>query len=135
MQDLLTLPTAVYLGKTKVRKCSLNLNIYRNNKPIVNANAKIAFEKAVAPLVETLPRYTVPIELEFTYYRASRRRFDVSNVCSIIDKYFCDTLKNMGKIPDDSFEWIKQVTYTAELALHLPQDTCTVLIYPTENMK
>lgn len=51
------------------------------------------------------------MKLVFTYYARSNRRLDISNPCSIIDKFTCDALVKAEILEDDSFEQIKEVIY------------------------
>ena len=45
------------------------------------------------------------------YYAKTKRRIDISNPCSIIDKFACDALVKAGVLKDDSFEQVNQVIY------------------------
>jgi len=36
---------------------------------------------------------------------------DISNVLSIHDKFFCDALVELGKLPDDNYKYIPEVKY------------------------
>lgn len=36
---------------------------------------------------------------------------DVSNVCSVVDKFFCDALVEEGRIPDDNYDHIPEIKY------------------------
>mgnify|MGYP003643022301 CR=1 FL=1 len=47
----------------------------------------------------------------YTYYSKTKRRIDISNPCSIIDKFACDALVKAGIIKDDSFEQVQAVVY------------------------
>ena len=57
------------------------------------------------------PKYEEPVVLIYTYYAKSKRRLDVSNPCSIIDKFTCDALVKAEVLEDDSSKQIKQVIY------------------------
>lgn len=51
------------------------------------------------------------VVLRFTYYHGSKQRVDVSNPCSIIDKYACDALTAAGIWPDDDTQTVQRVIY------------------------
>ncbi len=102
------LPLEVYYSKNK--KFILNLNNYRNAHYRILASAKkIYAENLVARI--SYPKYETPVSLTYTYYAKSKRRLDVSNPCSIIDKFTCDALVKAGVLEDDSSKQIKKVVY------------------------
>lgn len=51
------------------------------------------------------------IEIEYTLYPKTKRLCDVSNILSIVDKFFCDTLVKEGKLEDDNYTYIPKVSY------------------------
>lgn len=65
----------------------------------------------IKKVVEKLPSYDPPIEITYYLYLGSKRMTDISNVCSIVDKYFCDVLVQEGKIPDDNYNHLVKVSY------------------------
>ena len=102
------LPLEIYYSKNK--KFILNLNNYRNAHYRILASAKkIYAENLVARI--SYPKYETPVSLTYTYYAKSKRRLDVSNPCSIIDKFTCDALVKAGVLEDDSSKQIKKVVY------------------------
>lgn len=36
---------------------------------------------------------------------------DTSNICCIVEKFFCDALVQEGKLADDNYLYVKQSTY------------------------
>jgi Holliday junction resolvase RusA-like endonuclease len=52
-----------------------------------------------------------PCKITYTYFSNSNRKSDISNMCVVIDKFFCDCLTEFGCIPDDNYEFIKEVVY------------------------
>lgn len=110
------LPLSITIpSKTKQDKnFTLNLNIYRNSHHFTLNSAKVAWKDIVAAsLLKTQKDFTTGNLLSFTYtiYPSSNRKFDISNVCSVIDKFTCDALQEFGIIPDDSYKIIPQVVY------------------------
>jgi hypothetical protein len=47
----------------------------------------------------------------YKVYSGTNRRFDVGNICSVHEKFFEDALVELGKLPDDSTEYIPLVMY------------------------
>lgn len=106
----LSLPTSIHLGGKKNNKFALNLNEYRNTHFHSLNKAKVLFKKIVEDSIKQLPTMT-KVELIFTLFMGSHRSADLSNICSIVDKFFCDALVELGKLPTDSFEAISSVDY------------------------
>ena len=103
------LPLDVYY--TKKKKFILNLNNYRNAHYIVLSIAKKTYSDDLLPEIQDLPKFTEPVRLTYTYYARSNRRLDISNPCSVIDKFACDALVKAQIIQDDAFKQIKEVVY------------------------
>ncbi len=102
------LPLEVYYSKNK--KFILNLNNYRNAHYRILSNAKKIYAENLVDRISH-PKYEEPVVLTYTYYAKSRRRLDVSNPCSIIDKFTCDALVKAEVLEDDSSKQIKKVIY------------------------
>ena len=102
------LPLEVYYTKNK--KFILNLNNYRNAHYRVLASAKKIYAENLVDRI-SYPMYEEPVVLTYTYYAKTKRRLDVSNPCSIIDKFTCDALVKANVLKDDSFKQIKEVIY------------------------
>ena len=104
----INLPLEVYYSKKK--KFILNLNNYRNAHYRILSNAKKIYADNLIDRIN-YPKYKEPVVLTYTYYAKSKRRLDVSNTCSIIDKFTCDALVKAGVLEDDSSKQIKKVVY------------------------
>ena len=104
-----TLPLEVYYSEKK--KFILNLNNYRNAHYRVLSIAKKVYTENLVERIKDYSRFDDPVSLEYIYYAKSNRRLDVSNPCSIIDKFTCDALVKAEIIEDDSFKQIKKVSY------------------------
>ena len=50
-------------------------------------------------------------ELHYVLYLPNLLKRDISNVLSIVDKFFADALVENGNVPDDNYEHLKYVTY------------------------
>ena len=108
----LTLPLEVFYTKNK--KFILNLNNYRNAHYRVLSSAKKTYSDNLVEEIEKwndIPRFDNPVDLEYVYYAKSNRRVDVSNPCSIIDKFACDALVRVGILEDDSSKQVESVAY------------------------
>ena len=103
------LPIEVYYSKKK--KFILNLNNYRNAHYRVLSISKRLYSENLVPRLKGFDRFTEPVSLTYTYYARSKRRLDISNPCSIIDKFACDALVKAEILEDDSFKQIKEVVY------------------------
>lgn len=108
---IIAVPIYVDLGaKKKKSMFSLNLNTYRNANFHILNKAKILFENEVKPLLAHLPRMK-KLHLTYQLFFGSKRTIDISNICCIVDKFFCDTLVNSGKIAGDDKEVISHIVY------------------------
>jgi Holliday junction resolvase RusA-like endonuclease len=111
----LNLPLSVFTTKSKTKKSKyiLNLNNFRNAHFRKNASAKIVYKEEVEKILPLLPKTIVdsPLKFEYTLFPKTRRRTDISNPLSIIDKFTCDALVELGIIPDDNYNIIREVVY------------------------
>ena len=106
-------PISVEIGVRKKKKYYLNLNIYRNKVGFLMNNTKIEFKRIVGPLIPDV--YYEKFEVEYELFLPDTRHRDISNVLSIVDKYFCDVFVGLkgekGHAPDDSYHYLEKVTY------------------------
>ena len=51
------------------------------------------------------------VEITYTLYPKTKRLCDISNILSIVDKFYCDALVELGRIPDDNYEHVVRVIY------------------------
>lgn len=111
-QFRIDLPLFVMLPRKtkKDKRIALNLNVYRNLHHMVLNQSKIAFKIAIVDKLAILPDMD-KVELEYVLYPKTKRLCDVANICSIVDKYFCDALVEVGKLPDDNYEYLAKVSY------------------------
>ncbi len=106
---IIRVPTVVGLSKSK--NWILNLNNYRNAHYQTLNKAKVNFKYLVTKEISSLPAFTEISSIEYILYRDSKRHCDVANVCSIVDKFFCDALVEAKKLPDDNYEFLKRISY------------------------
>lgn len=121
---IIPVPTYVMLPtkNKQFEKIILNLNTYRNTSPLKLAKMKRYFHNQFLPMIYRCKKQYEPIlkkyegirksySLTYTINAKNNRQFDVSNLCSIIDKFACDSLVKEGILPDDSWKHLKQVLY------------------------
>ncbi|MGL5580959.1 MAG: hypothetical protein ACRDCE_08365 [Cetobacterium sp.] len=88
----------------------LNLNQYRNTHYQSLNKAKVNFKELMKEQISTLPTFN-RIRITYTIYPESKRLCDVSNISSIVDKFFSDALVELGKLPDDNYLYLPEVNY------------------------
>lgn len=98
------------MGVRKPKNFALNLNVYRNTHFNKLNSSKIQFKSQIAPLLKGVT-IKPPFIIRYTLYPKTRRKCDVANICSVVDKYFCDALVELGCIPDDNYDFLKGVSY------------------------
>ena len=112
MKIILPLYVHTTKSETKKGKFILNLNNYRNTHFQKLNKAKVNYKDLVINKINLLSdtKYK-EVELEYTYFAKTRRKIDISNPCSIIDKFVCDALTEAGLWEDDNINTIKKVSY------------------------
>lgn len=103
------LPLEIQISKNK--KFILNLNNYRNTHYQSLNKSKVNYSEEVKSILGDIQETFNQVRLIYTYFPKDKRKRDISNICSIVDKYFCDSLVDLGIIPDDNFDHVKEVTY------------------------
>jgi hypothetical protein len=121
-------PTHVILPrKTKAdKKIMLNLNVYRNLHFQVNNQAKQVYNELMKEQLKGLV-LKGRIDLHFYLLRKGGRIVDNSNYCSIVDKFFCDSLVAWGCIKDDSDKYIGVKSFYPTM-YDSGKDCCNVVI-------
>ena len=107
-----TVSAPVQVLCTKKTKFNLNLNQYRNAHHYLLNDAKRDFAEIVKPRLRAagIPPL-VQIRMSFILYTRTATLCDVSNVCSIVDKFFSDCLTAEQIIPDDNRNHVLMVAY------------------------
>jgi len=104
----ISLPYRLDLGK---KQFYINLNQYRNAHYYTLNSAKIMFKELITDQVRELPALNA-VELHYEVFIPQNREVDTNNVASIADKFFCDALVELGKIPDDNYKHVVSTTFT-----------------------
>lgn len=68
------------------------------------------YKTEMAAQIVKLPVFT-KISVNYVLYPKTKRLCDISNVCCIVDKFFMDTLVDMGKLKDDNYLLVPTVSY------------------------
>ncbi len=89
----------------------MNLNVYRNLHHRSLHAQKKKFEELAKKLLRGIPPLGV-ITLHYEVCVETKRRLDIMNVGSIIDKYFSDSLTAHGIIRDDDYKNIPRVSFS-----------------------
>lgn len=108
MQFSLTAPVTIPISKNKT--LALNLNVYRNAHFQSLNKAKVNFKEHMAQQIEPLPEMK-GVSIRYRLFVGSKRLCDIANVCCIVDKFFMDALVEMGKLPDDNYEYLKYISF------------------------
>lgn len=95
---------------TKLKGWILNLNQYRNTHFRTLNTVKINYKECMRSQIATGPKYN-RIVCIYTVYPANKRLFDIGNVCCIHQKFFEDALVELGKLPDDNYNYIPLTIY------------------------
>lgn len=107
---IISVPMSIMIGKRKKKSFSFNMNTYRNAYFHQLNTAKVMFKELVTHKLKHIPNFEY-ISLVYTVYPKTRRRIDVANVCSVVDKFFSDALVEAGKLPDDNYLFLPEVVY------------------------
>lgn len=106
-----TIPLPWKIPLSKNKDFPVNLNYYRNACFQELNKAKINFKELVSPLLGSV-LCMESCSLHYVIFPSSKRECDISNVCSIADKFFSDTLVSSGKITDDNFKVIPNISFS-----------------------
>ena len=107
----LTLP--IHLKRPTGKKTySLNLNQYRNNHFHTNDWLKKEIKRLVSEqLKNNTDKLIPPLTVNYTLFLGNNRKSDLSNWCSVIDKFFLDALVELGYIEDDNTDFVNEINY------------------------
>lgn len=101
-------PISVTLDSGK--SWQLNLNVYRNAHYFTLNDAKVAFSNVMKESISELPQME-KIEITYTLFPKTKHLYDISNVLSIVDKFFCDALVENRIIEDDNYTIVRKVQF------------------------
>ena len=101
-------PLFVYTSRKS--KFILNINNYRNENYHVLNKAKKEYKYSIESQLIHLPSYN-KIRVYYTLYPKTKRRTDITNVCSIHSKFFLDALVDAGHIKDDDYTHVTEEVF------------------------
>lgn len=108
LQYKLTAPVSIPISKNK--SLALNLNVYRNAHFQSLNKAKVNFKTHMAEQIEPITPMN-KVRVKYILFVGSKRLLDIANVCTVVDKFFMDALVEMGKLPDDNYEHLTNITF------------------------
>ena len=85
----------------------INMNEYRNAPFHELRDMKIKFAEMVRDQIAPLPQFDW-VEFEYILFPGSAREMDTNNICSIVDKFFCDAFVKAQKLPDDNYKYLRK---------------------------
>ena len=85
----------------------INMNEYRNAPFHELSDVKIKFAEMVRDQIAPLPQFDW-VEFEYILFPGSAREMDTNNICSIVDKFFCDAFVKAQKLPDDNYKYLRK---------------------------
>lgn len=107
---IINLPYFIQIGK---KRYSCNLNQYKNSHYRLTNTMKKEFKEIITDdVLEIVPENMQRIKVHFKIFYENKRKFDLDNVISIVSKFSLDALTELGRIPDDNYENVVQITGT-----------------------
>lgn len=89
--------------KTKAwKRCSINLNQYRNWHYQISNQVKRQFKEKIQTYIDELPTYE-RLYIHYIVYPRTKLLHDTGNIQSITSKFLLDSLVEDGKITDDNY--------------------------------
>lgn len=101
-------PYAVFLPrkKTKDKRCSINMNWYRNADKFTSNDAKVLYKDIVSDQLNGVELET-PVKVTYQVYKPTRVRLDKMNVAAVTAKFLLDAMTELGVWPDDNDDYVK----------------------------
>lgn len=109
-QNVYRIRLPMRIQSSKRKKTALNLNIYRNLHHRSLHAQKVNFGKLAKKLLKDLPPLG-KIRLHYDVFPETKRRLDIMNVGSVVDKYFSDCLTDEGIVIDDNNIYLDFVSF------------------------
>ena len=89
----------------------INLNTYRNAPFHELSDMKIKFAEMVQNQIAPLPEFEW-VTFHYILFPGSAREMDTNNICSIVDKFFCDAFVKAGKLTDDNYKYLRDSRFS-----------------------
>lgn len=123
---MLELPMPYYKHNSKAL---MTMNTYRNLHHHFLNKFKIEYGNKLKEIIKELDPITTPVQLEYEFHFAGRKKIDLVNVGCAVDKVFSDCLVELGVIKDDSIGFLGKVTFIG--SLNMESMKCFVTIRET----
>lgn len=88
----------------------LNMNAYRNAPFHELSDMKIKFAEMVQNQIAMCPKFEW-VEFKYILFPGTAREMDTNNICSIVDKFFCDAFVKAGKLFDDNYKYLRKSSF------------------------
>ena len=88
----------------------LNLNEYRNAPYHELSDMKIKFAEMVQNQIAQCPEFEW-VEFHYILFPGTAREMDTNNICSVVDKFFCDAFVKAGKLFDDNYKYLRNSSF------------------------
>lgn len=105
-----SVPMSIDVGVRKKKTIYLNMNnIHTMHHQQYNGIKKKM--KALIADMDLNDFYFEGWKVHYGIYLPDRLKRDVANVGSIVDKFVCDAIVELGHAPDDNYNYLQHVTY------------------------
>lgn len=106
----LIIPIKVVMGVRKKKNVYLNLNVYRNMPHHQSNTLKKMYKDEVS---KYLPAFFFnKFSLHYEIYLPNKMKRDIMNIGAIVDKFFCDVLVELERVPDDNYTYLEKVSFS-----------------------
>jgi hypothetical protein len=95
--------------KSADKRISLNMNWYRNAHHHINNEVKSLYKEEMRKQIQQIVKLVWPVKIKYRYFL--KVKSDVANVHAVVDKFFCDALVELGRIPDDNIQYVVGASY------------------------
>lgn len=102
-------PMSIDVGVRKKKTIWLNLNNIHTMHHQQYNGVKKKMKKLISEL--ELDFYYSEYKIHYGIYLPDKLKRDVANVGSVVDKFVCDALSELGFTPDDNYNYLQHITY------------------------
>lgn len=95
--------------RTADKRISLNLNWYRNVHFQVSNEVKRQYLDEIREQIQQIITVKWPVKLRCKYYL--KRKADVGNIHSVVEKFFLDAMVELHRLPDDGPSYVVGADY------------------------
>jgi hypothetical protein len=110
MEITVKIPIKVEMGVRKKKNVYLNLNVYRNMPHHQSNTLKIKYKEEISKILPDF--YFKNFSLHYKIFLPNKMKRDIMNVGAIVDKFFCDCLVELGRVPDDNYDYLQDISFS-----------------------